>query len=70
VVRKPDLLHCVNIPNYYDCQKKCEFYSDCSNGYECCLSICGKICMKIPEPETTAKNNKHSSTVVSTVVPL
>ncbi|XP_045660761.1 protein WFDC9 [Ursus americanus] len=50
VVPKPDLLHCVNMPNYYDCQKKCEFYSDCSNGYECCLSVCGKICMKIPEP--------------------
>nr|XP_035959754.1 WAP four-disulfide core domain protein 10A-like [Halichoerus grypus] len=70
IVPKPELLHCANMPNYHDCQRKCEFYSDCIIGYECCLSICGKICMKIPEPETSTNNNNPSSTVVSTVVPL
>ncbi|XP_039105357.1 WAP four-disulfide core domain protein 10A-like [Hyaena hyaena] len=51
-----ELLRCVEAPTHYDCKKKCDYHSDCSFKYECCYSNCGKICMRIPDSETSNGN--------------
>ncbi|EFB21173.1 hypothetical protein PANDA_005656, partial [Ailuropoda melanoleuca] len=39
--------YCARNPAFKECRRKCKYSWDCDTGYECCFSVCGKICLFI-----------------------
>ncbi|EFB21558.1 hypothetical protein PANDA_022070, partial [Ailuropoda melanoleuca] len=70
VLVRPKLRDCSRNPRLFECHRKCTYSWDCATGYECCLSVCGKICLNIRQIETFIENTSPSTEVETTLYPI